>query len=134
MILQNGTLVAVIDGGTMRLFHNRGREPQIDLVSLPDSGFDTENIGSGGRHRSSAANPDASRLKEDDFAAAAADYLNREVLAGKVEHLLVIADPRTLGELRRHYHDALKAKLAGEIAKDLTGHSPEAIAEAIVAA
>ena len=37
----------------------------------------------------------------------------------------------TLGELRKHWHKDLQAKLAGEIAKDLTGHSTDQIAAAV---
>jgi protein required for attachment to host cells len=134
MILPNGAVVVVIDGATMRLFRNMGHEPYIDLTSLPAPDLGASKAGSGARHRSSLANPDSRRLQEDDFAAAAADYLNREALAGRIEQLVIIADPRTLGELRRHYHDALTAKLIGEIVKDLTGHASEGIKAAIEAA
>jgi protein required for attachment to host cells len=41
---------------------------------------------------------------------------------------VIVADPPTLGELRRHLHASLGAKLIGEIAEGLTGHMPEAIA------
>ena len=44
---------------------------------------------------------------------------------------MIIADPRTLGELRKHFHDVLAAKLIGQLAKDLSGRSPEAIQAAI---
>ncbi|UXN68011.1 host attachment protein (plasmid) [Devosia neptuniae] len=42
--------------------------------------------------------------------------------------------PRALGEMRKHYHKALTAKLLGEIAKDLTGHSIGDVEAAIEAA
>ncbi|MDX8449469.1 MULTISPECIES: host attachment protein [Mesorhizobium] len=45
--------------------------------------------------------PNATRLREDDFAASIASYLNRRVREEACEHLLVIADPRTLGEMRK---------------------------------
>jgi protein required for attachment to host cells len=48
--------------------------------------------------------------------------------------LVVIAAPRALGEMRKHYHKALTAKLLGEIAKDLTGHSMVEVEAAIQAA
>ena len=47
---------------------------------------------------------------------------------------MVIADPRTLGELRKHFHAPLKAKLAGELAKDLAKHSAEDIQHTLNAA
>jgi protein required for attachment to host cells len=134
MILPNGTLVAVTDGEKLRLFHNRGHEPHIELLELHEPALDAANVGTGGRHRSSTANPDRARLREDDFAAAVGAYLNREALAGAFEHVAVVADPRTLGELRKHYHPSLSAKLVGELGKDLAGHSAEAIKDAITAA
>ncbi|MBS3651596.1 host attachment protein [Pseudaminobacter sp. 19-2017] len=134
MILPNETTVAVVDGTRLRLFRNRGREPQIDLVELPAPELDVQNQGSGGRHRAVAANPDYSRIVEDNFAAAAAGHLNRMALDGTVGMLMVVADPRTLGELRRHYHKALEAKILGDLAKDVAGEPIESIEEALRAA
>jgi Protein required for attachment to host cells len=134
MILPNGAIVAVIDGQGMQLFRNVGHEPHIDLASLPEPDLGVDNTGSGARHRSSSANPDSRRLAEDDFAAAAAEHLNREVLAGRIEQLVIIADPRTLGELRKHYHDELAGRLIGQLPKTLTRHSSEIIRNAIAEA
>jgi protein required for attachment to host cells len=52
-------------------------------------------------------------------------------LDGSLERLFVIADPRTLGELRKHFHPNLQAKIVGELAKDLTDHSVNDIVTAI---
>lgn len=131
MILPNGTTVAVVDGGALRLFRNKGHEPRIELVALSGPDIEVVNGGSGARHRSAAANPDETRLREDDFAATAASLLNKRVLDGGIEKLFVVADPRTLGEMRRHFHEALKAQLVGTVAKDLTGHDVDSIAAAI---
>lgn len=134
MILPNGTVVAVLDGKHMRLFRNRGHEPQIALVGEAEPHLDVLNVGSGGRHRSSAANPDRSRLHEDDLAAAAATYLNDEALAGRIETCVIVADARTLGEMRKRFHHALSSKLIGELAKDLAGSPVEVIEKAVAAA
>lgn len=131
MILPNDAVVAVADGERLRLFRNSGREPHINLIELPPPDLGAGNAGSGSRHRSSSANPDDRRQLEDDFAAAVADYLNREALADKIGQLLIIADPRTLGELRKHFHDVLVARLIGQLAKDLSGRPAEAIQAAI---
>jgi protein required for attachment to host cells len=134
MILPNGTIVAVIDGEHMRLFRNRGREPRIELVAEPEPHLDIVNTGSGGRHHSTSANPDRSRLREDDLAAAAAAYLNGEALEGRIVGCVIVADTRTLGEMRKHFHHALAGKLLGELHKDLAGHPVRAIEEALAAA
>ncbi len=134
MIIPNDTTVVVADGQKLRLFRNRGREPNISLTTLDVPELEAGNWGSGARHRSAAANPDDSRLDEDDFAAEAAAYLNREAINGSISLLYIIADPRTLGEMRRHFHDSLRSRLVGELAKDLTGHSLEAIEAALAKA
>jgi protein required for attachment to host cells len=132
MIIPSDTTIAVVDGTKFRLFRNKGAEPHIQLAELGEPDIDAKNQGSGGRHHSSAANPDDSRIEEDNFAAAVAGFLNAQVLEGKIAGLFVIADPRTLGELRRHYHKTLEAKLVGELAKDLAGEGISAIEAALV--
>lgn len=123
MIIPHDLTIAVADGTKMRLFRNKAAEPHVELVELPSPHLHGGNHGSGGRHTSSSANPDASRRSEDSFVAAAADYLNKQVLEGHIGSLFVVADPRTLGELRRHLHASVAPKLIGELHKDLTGHA-----------
>jgi protein required for attachment to host cells len=134
MILPNDTTIAVVDGEKLRLFRNKGMEPHIKLVEEAVAGIQPSNQGSGARHRSTTANPDRWRLEEDDFAAGAAAHLNRLVLDGAIASLFIIADPRTLGELRRHFHDATRESLIGELARDLTGSSIEKIEAALAKA
>jgi protein required for attachment to host cells len=131
MILAHGTVVAVADGATLKLFRNKGTEPHLDLVEFEHPAINPTNPGSGSRHRSDSSNPDPHRKEEDGFAAASASQLNRLALDGSLERLFVIADPRTLGELRKHIHAALQAKIVGELPKDLTDHSVHDIAIAI---
>ena len=130
MILPTGATVAVVDGGKLVMFHNTGHEA-VELTALPTPALEHNGAGSGGHH-SSSANPDDSSRSEDGFAAGVAAMLNTQALSGKLTDLVVIAAPRTLGELRKHWHKALQAKLIGEIAKDLTGQTPDHIAAAIL--
>ena len=134
MIIANGTIVVVVDGAHLRLFRNHGHEPEIRLVPELVPKLGVSNVGSGGRHRSSTANPDRSRLHEDDFAAAVAEYLNESALAGRIERLVIIADPRTLGEMRRHFHSALSQRLVGQIEKNLAGFPLAGIQDTLQAA
>ena len=131
MLLPHGATVAVADGEKLNLFRNAGDEAAPQLVSLDHAAVDDQINTSGGRHHSSSANPDNGQQGEDNFAGGIADMLNTRALAGKIDDLVIIAAPRTLGELRKHYHKALSEKLRGEIAKDLTGHSSDQIAAAI---
>ena len=133
MLLPHHAVVAVADGHNLTLFRNVGQGGEIKLQPMDGPGKLGGEAGSGGRHHSSSANPDAKRLEEDDFASGAADWLNSQVLGGKVEALFVIASPKTLGELRLGYHAQLKAKLLGEVAKDMVGRASSDV-EALVAA
>jgi protein required for attachment to host cells len=134
MILPNDATVAVVDGEKLRLFRNKGVEPRVHLIEETVTSIQPANQGSGARHRSTSANPDRWRLDEDDFAASAAAHLNRQMLDGEIVSLFVIADPRTLGELRRHFHDVTRQNLIGDLARDLTGSSIEAIEAALARA
>ena len=134
MLLPNGATVAVADGEKLHLFRNTGDEASPKLTALPEAKVESDNAGSGSRHHNSAANPDASQAEEDGFSAGVAGLLNRQVLDGAIAQLVVIAAPRTLGELRKHYHKQLSAALLGEISKDLTGHTVHDIEKSIAAA
>lgn len=134
MKISKNAMIAVADGEKLHLYRNGGDEHAPKLTALPDVPVATENMGSGGRHQSSSANPSDSQQNEDSFAAGVAQVLNKHALAGKIEHFIVIAVPRTLGELRKHYHKSFETKLAGEISKDLTGHSIADIEKVIASA
>lgn len=129
MNLPSGAMVAVVDGEKFVLFKNTGHAA-IELTPEPTPAIEERASGSPGRH-SSEANPDNDTQAEDGFAVGVAGVLNKWALAGQFDDLLVIAAPRTLGELRKHWHKELSARLVGEIGKDLTGHSADQIAAAI---
>jgi protein required for attachment to host cells len=148
--------VLVADGQKMLFFRNQGDEayPNLEVVSAaehknprtsdqgtdePGRGFVASgtpragNISSqmGASHRSGYEQTDWHQLEEDRFAADAADMLKRRALANEFEKLLIVAPPTTLGELRKHYHKEVEARLVGEIAKDLTNHPVDQIEKII---
>ncbi len=134
MLLPHGTLVAVADGETLNLYRNTGTDAEPKLSPVQHGEVSGDNKGAGAHHGSSSANPDDSRLEEDSFAAATAAMLNKQALSGKFDGLFVIAAPKTLGELRKHYHSEVSARLSGELDKDLTGHPIDQIDKALQAA
>jgi len=133
MILPIGATVAVADGETVRLFHNTGVKPGVHLVEITVAPLVRSHSGSGARHHTGSANPDGRRLVEDDFAAATAALLNKLSLDGTIENLVVVSDPRTLGEMRKHFHRDLRGKIIAELAKDFSRRSLEDIASLIAA-
>lgn len=126
MKLPHDTHVAVADGNRFVLFRNDGDEAVINLVDASSPEVDTTNRG--------GARPEPRDLDERGHAAGVADFLNKMVLANEVDKLLVIADPNTLGVMRRHYHGELEKRLIGEIAKTLTNSDTSQIEQAIAAA
>lgn len=53
--------------------------------------------------------------------------MNARALRNEYDELIIVAAPKVLGEMRKHYHKELSARLKAEIAKDLTGHPPDQI-------
>ena len=131
MLLPHGTVIAVVDGKDWTLFKNAGNEATPELAEMATPSLVEHNHGSGGRHGSSSGNPSGHQLDEDAHAAAVGDWINRQVSAHKIEHLVVIAAPRTLGELRHHYSKQVEHVLVGEVAKDLMGRRGSDIVAAL---
>ena len=128
MLLPKGTIVAVADGEKFSLFSNTGDEAGPTLTAMDEPDIENVNTGSG------ASNQNESQATEDGFAGGIAGLLNKRVLDGEISDLVIIAAPRTLGELRKIYHKKLSEVLRGEISKDLTGHAVHDIEKAIAAA
>lgn len=127
MFIPHGTLIALADGAGLALYRNAGTDAALELSPLPAPKLDAHSKDAGKRHRTSTANPGKPALAEDSLAAAVADWLNQQAIAGKFEHLIVVAPPKFLGEIRLNYHKALQAKLLGELAKDIRELSPNRI-------
>ncbi|MGZ8350927.1 MAG: host attachment family protein [Allosphingosinicella sp.] len=134
MRIPTGTHVLVTDGRKMLLFRNDGdadypnlhviaEEEQPDLPDREQKSDAPGHVSSFGTGRSSAYDEaDFHELGEALFATRAAERLNRQAEAGDFEKLVIVADPRTLGELRRHYSKPLQERLLAEIGKDLVKH------------
>jgi protein required for attachment to host cells len=77
-------------------------------------------LSAGAHNRSAYEETDFHQLEEDRFAAQAAEMLNARALRDEFEALVVVAPPKTLGELRKHYHKEVEKRLVAEVPKDLT--------------
>ena len=130
MLLPHGTVVAVVDGEKLELYRNGGNEAAPDLARFAAPKLDEDNKDAGARHLSSSANP-GHLLEEDAHAAAVVGWLNQHVTSGDIKHLVVVAAPRTLGEMRRRYDKQLEVVLVGELHKEMIGRSEPEILGAL---
>lgn len=130
MLLPHGAVVAVVDGEKLELYRNTGNEAAAELSRMDAPNLDEHNKGSGARHITSSANP-GHLLGEDAHAAAVASWLNHGATKGEIKHLVVVAPPRTLGEMRRHYDKQLEAILVGEVHKELIGRGASDVLAAL---
>lgn len=81
--------------------------------------------------RGTMTETDFHQLEDDRFAAEVAGMLKDRALRNEFESLIIVAPPKTLGELRKQYHVTVSDRLKGELAKDLTGHTVPQIEEAL---
>lgn len=130
MLLPHGTVIALVDGKTFELYRNAGDEADPELTAMDSPRLDSHNH-SAGSHHSSSGNHAGHQVDEDAHAIAAVNWLNSQVLGHKIEQLVVFAPPRTLGEMRRHYHKQTERAVLKEFHKDLTGKQPAEIIAAL---
>lgn len=83
-------------------------------------------------HRSSVEQTDWHQLAEDRFAHDLADRLYQAAHAGEFQHLIVVAPPRVLGELRQSFHKEVQSRIVAEVDKTLTNHPVHKIEKLLV--
>ena len=145
MRVPHNSFVMVADGRKMLFFRNDG---DVDLLNLQvvsmaekENPFNRDQMSdapgrafaSVGSGRSAYESTDFHELEESRFDVETAAILKRGAMEGAYEKLIVVAPPKTLGELRKHYHKEVANRLVAEIPKDLTGH-PVAEIEKIISA
>ena len=83
-------------------------------------------------HRPSESNQQAT--DEATFAKQLAHRLNAAALKNEYEHLVLIADPQTLGQMRPQLHKETVRRIVGEVAKTYTNAPIEVIRDALLKA
>lgn len=131
MLLPKGTVFAVVDGEQFKLLRNEGTEAEPNLKGLPVPELEETNMSSGIRRIPNTGNPGDDQLEEDAHAIAVTDWLNSQAIADKLDKLVIIADPRSLGEMRRRYHDKLKQALICDLDRTLTNATSEEIVKIV---
>ena len=72
--------------------------------------------------RSALDDTDWHLLAKERFARDLADILYDRAHAGAFERIVLVAPPKTLGELRDTLHKEVQDRVVGELAKDFTNH------------
>lgn len=125
-MIPNETLVVVADGRAARLFRNKGDESGLQLhqVDVMD-GSEAMDAGPSGYQ------PHGADIGEAAFAKVLADRINAAALRQGFEHLVLAADPATLGELRPQLHKEVTQRMLAEVGKDWTNTPLEQIQKAL---
>ncbi|WP_320836649.1 host attachment family protein [Zhongshania sp.] len=124
-----GTWVLVADGEEARLFRNAGTDykaslEQMELIKPRDLLDD----GPSGR-RPPELNEQS--IDEATFAKQLVNRLNAAALQNKYEHLVLMADPQTLGQMRPQLHQETERRIIREVAKTFTNAPLEDIQHAL---
>lgn len=142
--LTNGTWVVVADGEKALFLQNEGdgQYPVLRLRRQERSGTagerqpGSDRTGQPGTARGPGSAIDETgyhRLEKGRFAQDLADQLYKLSHAGKIDRLILVAAPQTLGALRPALHKEVLAKVVAEIPKALTALPVDRIERAILA-
>lgn len=121
--IPTGAWVVVADGTNARLFHNVGKHGALQLKQ--DDLIKADAAEAQGQGPSGHRPPESSteQTHEATFARQLAHRLNAAALKQEFEHLFLIADPKTLGEIRPQLHAETSKRITGELTRTLT-HAP----------
>ena len=114
--IAKGTWIVVADGAGARVFTNVGDEKAVslrqdDLLSQDDT--------EGGPGKVPQEQSDADK-GESAFSHQLAHDINAAALKNQFQHLVLIADPQSLGRIRPLLHKVVQERLLGELGKTLT--------------
>lgn len=126
-------LVALANGEKFVVMRNIGQafEPKLERVGELD--LELTNFSAGARHQDPAGQRNGSTdIDELAHGAAIAEWLNAKALKGHLGDVVVAADPKTLGQIRKHCHKEVESRIVGEIPKDLV-NSPLPVIERVLA-
>ncbi|MFC0241121.1 host attachment family protein [Rhodopseudomonas telluris] len=130
-LIPHNTLVVVADGRGALLLRNNGKPAQVTLRQ--ERKLEPVDLDNDGPSGSRPEEQSQSQTDEATFAKQLSNTINKMKLDGEFDQLVLVADPQTLGQMRPILHKTVEASLIRSLAKDLTNHPLEQIAEAIAA-
>ena len=137
--LKNGTWVLVADGEKALFLENRtdGEDPFLEVFREDEQDNPPNSEQAANRpgrfndgpsvHRSAVQDTDWHQLAKDRFAQDLAEILYDKAHKGAFDALVLVAPPKTLGELRSEMHQEVSDKVIGEVPKTLTNHPVDEI-------
>ncbi len=135
----------VADSGCARFFELRRKPAGLrelqKLVSasrhkttremMSDSSGRIVNVAGGSSSHSMAPRTAAHDLAEQDFCTELVEKLEQAASSNTFEHLVVFADPKTLGRLRQHMSKTLSARVVHELNRDLVALPVDALEQRV---
>ncbi|RRN54566.1 host attachment protein [Pseudoxanthomonas sp. SGNA-20] len=126
--IPRGAWVLVADGASARLFTNVGEKGQLVLHQEAAIALDPKE---GEMPAILPPEVGAKEAEEAGFARELARRLNEHALNGRFQHLVLAADPTTLGYMRPLLHEEVRSRLLAEVAKNYTNLRREQIEQAL---
>ncbi|KRG75088.1 hypothetical protein ABB30_12945 [Stenotrophomonas ginsengisoli] len=125
LLLKPNTWIVVANGGSVRLLHNAGNASGVRLQEQDMPDLDDPHLGPSG------SQPQSVDIAEATFNRKLALWLNNQALNHGFEHLVLVADPISMGELRPLLHQQVNARTQAEITKDWTNLGLKEIQKAL---
>lgn len=133
-VLTNGTWVLIADGEKALFLRNDvdAQNPDLTVVRIKEQENPKDIDQSANRpgrmndngpgQKSALDDTDWHELAKERFADDLAEILYKQAHKGKFDRLVIVAPPKTLGEIRSKMHKEVSDKVVGELAKTLTNH------------
>lgn len=144
--LEHGTWVLIADGEKALFLRNEGdalypnlevvREAHQENPPTREQGADRPGRYNDGPnvHRSAVDDTDWHRIAKERFADEISASLYSLAHRGEFEHIVLVAQPMVLGEMRKKLHKEVSDRVRAEIPKTLTNHSVYEIEKILMAA
>jgi protein required for attachment to host cells len=142
--LKHGLWVLVADGEKALFLRNEGdaQYPNLQVMrAIHEDNPPTREQGTDrpGRladvsgPRSAVEDTDWHRIAKERFADEIAERLYKMAHRGDFQHIILVAPPQVLGEMRKVMHKEVEERVVGEAPKTLTGHSISDIEKVLMA-
>lgn len=121
--------IVVADGHSARVLENQGRDGAIELKEVHT--VTPKNLMSEGPSGSRPQGDSPRDTDEATFAKQLSHWLLEQAQKKAYEQLVLVADPKTLGQMRPQLHKEVTDRIVHELAKTLTSSSLDDIAHSI---